>query len=65
MINACNLSLSKALAFGDYSILWEANVFPFLIFDRQLWDKAFEIMQGAPEGHMIKKFGLILGIFHV
>ena len=40
--------------FGDYSILWKVRFFPFLTFDRQLWVKAFEMVQATPGGNMVK-----------
>ena len=41
------------------------RVIPFLTFDRQLWDKAFKMIQAAPHGHRVKTIRLILGLFHV
>ena len=41
------------------------RVIPFLTFDRRLWDKAFKMIQAAPDGHRVKKIKLILELFHV
>ena len=41
------------------------GVTPTIIFDRQLWNEAFKMINRKPTNHILKKIVVILGKFHV